>query len=58
MIILFLVDEYTDGENATQTAEIVDITIDASKNPHEPRPEGEVILGEITRQSVIVMRIP
>ena len=55
MMMLFLVDEYTDVENARQTAEIVDITIDASKNPHQPRPEGEVILGEITRQSVTIM---
>ena len=57
MIILFLIDEYTDVENATKTAEIVDIAIDALKNPQQPRPEGEVILGEVIRQSVITMRI-
>ena len=57
MIVLFLMDEYTDVENATKTAEIVDIAIDALKNPQQPRPEGEVILGEVIRQSVITMRI-
>ncbi|KAL4067245.1 isoprenoid synthase domain-containing protein [Scleroderma yunnanense] len=50
MIIYFIVDEYTDVENATRTAEIVDIIIDALKDPHQPRPKGEVILGEIIRQ--------
>ena len=55
MIVYFIVDEYTDVENATQTAEIVDIIIDALKNPNEPRPKGEVILGEIIRQSVVII---
>lgn len=57
IIVYFIVDEYTDVENATQTAEIVDIIIDALKNPHQPRPKCEVILGEIIRQSVFITRV-
>ncbi|THH27301.1 hypothetical protein EUX98_g6890 [Antrodiella citrinella] len=30
--------------------EMVDIVLDAMKHPHKPRPRGEVVLGEITRQ--------
>lgn len=50
MIVYFIVDEYTDVEDADRAAEMVDIIIDALKNPHRPRPEGEVILGEIIKQ--------
>ncbi|KAG6330338.1 hypothetical protein ID866_8752 [Astraeus odoratus] len=50
IIVYFIVDEYTDVEDATRTGEIVDIIIDALKNPHVPRPKGEVVLGEIIRQ--------
>lgn len=50
MIVYFIVDEYTDAEDADRAAEMVDIIIDALNNPHRPRPEGEVILGEIIKQ--------
>ncbi|KAI5995364.1 terpenoid synthase [Pisolithus marmoratus] len=50
MIVYFIVDEYTDVEDADRAAEIVDIIIDTLKNPQRPRPEGEVILGEVIRQ--------
>ena len=50
MNIFFLVEAYTDLEDAAVTKEIVDIIIDALHNPHKIRPEGECILGEITRQ--------
>ncbi|KAH7928468.1 terpenoid synthase [Leucogyrophana mollusca] len=46
----FVVDEYTDIENAEVTREMIEIAIDALNNPHKPRPEGEVILGEVVRQ--------
>ncbi|KAG0703646.1 terpenoid synthase, partial [Suillus ampliporus] len=46
----FIVDEYTDIENAAVTKEMVDIVIDALHNPHKTRPEGECILGEMARQ--------
>jgi hypothetical protein len=50
MNVYFIVDEYTDIENAAVTEEMVDIVIDALRNPHTKRPEGECILGEIVRQ--------
>ncbi|KAI6120872.1 terpenoid synthase [Pisolithus croceorrhizus] len=50
MIVYFIVDEYTDVEDANRTAEIVNVIIDALNNPYRPRPEGEMILGEVIRQ--------
>jgi len=50
MNLFFVIDEYTDIETAASCRKIVDIMIDALENPHKPRPEGEVLLGEITRQ--------
>jgi len=50
MNLFFVIDEYTDIETASGCREMVDIMIDALENPHKPRPEGEVFLGEITRQ--------
>ena len=52
MNIVFLLDEYTDTEPAHAVHKIVDVVIDALHNPAKPRPEGEVVLGEIVRQSV------
>ncbi|KAG1752168.1 isoprenoid synthase domain-containing protein [Suillus lakei] len=48
--VYFIVDEYTDAENAAVTQEMLDIVLDALHDPHKPRPEGECILGEIVRQ--------
>lgn len=53
MNFFFLIDEYTDVEPAHVVREQVDIIIDALHNPHKPRPEGEVVLGESARQFVI-----
>ncbi|KIK17354.1 hypothetical protein PISMIDRAFT_111694 [Pisolithus microcarpus 441] len=50
MIVYFVVDEYTDVEDAERTAEIVNIIIDTLNNPYRSRPEGESILGEVIRQ--------
>jgi len=50
MHVFFLVDEYTDVESAHAVRDIVAIVLDAMHNPHHPRPEGEIIVGEITRQ--------
>ncbi|KAG1793989.1 terpenoid synthase [Suillus plorans] len=50
MNLFFIVEEYTDIENEGVTKEMVDIVLDALQNPHKIRPEGECILGEITRQ--------
>ena len=52
MNVFFLFDEYTDTEPAHGVHKIVDIVIDALRNPAKPRTEGEVVLGEIVRQSV------
>jgi hypothetical protein len=40
-------DEYTDNENEAGTKEMADIVLDALRNPHKIRPEGECIIGEI-----------
>ncbi|KAM5541867.1 terpene synthase [Ganoderma adspersum] len=48
--IFFTLDEYTDVEPALTVRGIVDVCIDAMHNPSEPRPGGEVVLGEIVRQ--------
>ena len=50
MNVFFVIDEYTDVEPQPVVREMVDIVIDALHNPHKPRPKGEVILGELTRQ--------
>ena len=47
-----MIDEYTDVESASVVREIADVVIDAMSNPHKPRPQGEVVLGEIARQYV------
>ncbi|KAJ7240251.1 isoprenoid synthase domain-containing protein [Mycena rebaudengoi] len=50
MNIFFLVEEYTDVESPVVVQDMVDIVMDALNNPHKPRPEGEIVLGEATRQ--------
>ncbi|KZT01823.1 terpenoid synthase [Laetiporus sulphureus 93-53] len=50
MNLFFVIDEYTDVEDAKTCREMVDVIIDALNHPHDPRPEGEVVLGEIARQ--------
>jgi len=49
MNLFYVYDEYTDiadGEGATK---IRDIVMDAFHNPHKPRPEGELLVGEMAR---------
>ena len=50
MNVFFVVDEYTDVEPAPVVREMIDIVIDAMHNPDKPRPKGEILLGEVTRQ--------
>ncbi|CCM04069.1 uncharacterized protein FIBRA_06228 [Fibroporia radiculosa] len=50
MNVFFVIDEYTDVEDADSCRMMVDIVIDALNNPHKPRPDGEILLGEVTRQ--------
>ena len=52
MNVFFVVDEYTDVEPAPVVREMIGIVIDALHNPDKPRPEGEILLGEVTRQYV------
>ena len=54
MNVFFVVDEYTDVEPAPKVHEIIDACIDALYNPRKPRPEGEVVIGEIVRQYVYI----
>ena len=53
MNLFFVVDEYTDVGSASAVREIVEVVIDALHNPDIPRPKGEILLGELTRQSVL-----
>ncbi|KAI1782453.1 terpenoid synthase [Ganoderma leucocontextum] len=48
--IFFLIDEYTDVEPASRVGEIIEACNDALHHPSRPRPDGEVILGEVIRQ--------
>jgi Delta6-protoilludene synthase len=48
--VFFVVDEYTDVEPEPVVREMIGVVIDALHNPQKPRPEGEIMLGEITRQ--------
>ncbi|KAF4623294.1 hypothetical protein D9613_001445 [Agrocybe pediades] len=50
MNLFFVIDPYTDVEPAHVVREMADIIIDALNNPDKPRPEGEILLGELTRQ--------
>ncbi|KAJ7916958.1 isoprenoid synthase domain-containing protein [Mycena leptocephala] len=50
MNVLFVIDEYTDGAIAPVVREMMEIITDAMVNPHKPRPEGEIVIGEICRQ--------
>ncbi|KAI0061988.1 terpenoid synthase [Artomyces pyxidatus] len=50
MMLFFIFDEFTDQVDRHGAKAYVDITMDALRNPHTPRPEGEHVLGEITRQ--------
>ncbi|KAJ7274930.1 isoprenoid synthase domain-containing protein [Mycena rebaudengoi] len=48
--LYFLIDEYTDVESGPAVRQIIDAALDALNNPHKPRPQGEIIIGEVTRQ--------
>ena len=55
MVLFFIYDEFTDkvdGDGARLYAEMV---MDAIRNPHKKRPQGEPKLGEIARQYVHVL---
>ena len=52
MNLFFVIDEHTDvSDNATARLQ-ADIIMDAIRNPHTPRPEGEWIGGKVAREWV------
>ncbi|KAI0630501.1 terpenoid synthase [Trametes polyzona] len=50
MHMTLVFEEYTDDADETLAKQLADITIDAIKYPVRPRPAGESVIGEITRQ--------
>lgn len=50
MNVFFVFDDQTDIVDAANARVLADIVIDAVRHPDRPRPNGEPVLGEITRQ--------
>ncbi|KAI9453186.1 terpenoid synthase [Russula earlei] len=50
MNMFFVYDEYSDVAHEDEVQVMADIIMDALRNPHKPRPKGEWIGGEVTRQ--------
>jgi len=50
MALFFIYDEYTDKLDGDGARTCADMVVDALRNPHKERPQGESKLGEITRQ--------
>ncbi|KAI9462678.1 terpenoid synthase [Russula earlei] len=50
MVLFFIYDEFTDTVNADGARRYADLVMDAIRNPHKTRPQGEPKLGEIARQ--------
>lgn len=52
MNLFFVIDEYSDIAPVEEVRQQKDIVMDALRNPHKPRPEGEWVGGEVARQYV------
>jgi Delta6-protoilludene synthase len=50
MNLFFIIDEHSDVEGEHVVRQMADIIMDALRNPHKPRPDGEWVGGEATRQ--------
>ena len=50
MNLFFIIDEHSDVEGEHVVREMADIVMDALRNPYKPRPSGEWVGGEATRQ--------
>lgn len=50
MNLYWVIEEYTDVQSAAGVQDMVDVITDALYNPHNPRPEGEIILGKIAKE--------
>ena len=58
MNLYFVIDEHTDVDDGQVTEKKINIVKDALRNPSTPRPKGEWIGGEITRQLVVIKLCP
>lgn len=50
MNMFFVFDEYSDVAPEDEVQVMADIIMDALRNPYQPRPKGEWVGGEVTRQ--------
>lgn len=50
MNLFFVIDEHTDVLDEASVQALADISMDALLNPTKPRPDGESVIGEMTRQ--------
>lgn len=51
--VFFIIEEFTDTQKGEEVQHVVDIVMDTLRNPHEPRPEGELLIGKIIQEYVI-----
>ena len=49
---VFVYDEYSDKAHEDKVQVMYNTMMDALRNPHTPRPKGEWVGGEVTRQYV------
>jgi hypothetical protein len=52
MNLFYVYDEYTDIAGGEGADRIRNIVMDAFRHPEKPRPEGELLLGEMAREFV------
>jgi hypothetical protein len=50
MNLYFFFDEHSDLANEDETRQQADAIMDALRNPHKPRPQGEWVGGRVTQQ--------
>lgn len=53
MYAFFVLDDQSDRLDAAEVRLLCDACMDAIENPGKLRPEGEPVVGEISRQSVV-----
>jgi hypothetical protein len=58
MALFFIYDEFTDKVDGDGARFYADMVMDAIRNPHKARPQGEPKLGEIARQYVFHAVVP
>jgi hypothetical protein len=56
MAFMFVFDEYTDKLDSDSTRVHANMVMDALRNPHVKRPQGESKLGEIARQCAPILK--